>query len=41
LKIGVVDLLNNFKEVNLTKSGNPVAEMDSFIEDRILDLVLD
>lgn len=41
LKIGVADLLNNFEEVNLPKSGNTVEEMDSFVEGKLSDLVLD
>jgi len=41
LKIGVADLLNNFEQVNLSKSGNTVEEMDAFVEAKLSDLVLD
>ncbi len=41
LKVGVADLLNNFEKVNLPKSGNTVEEMDSFVEEKLSDLVLD
>lgn len=41
LKIGVADLLNNFEDVNLPKSGNTVEEMDAFVAERLSDLVLD
>lgn len=41
LNVGVADLLNNFSRVNEKYSGNTIAEMESFIAEKLSNIELD
>ena len=41
LTIGVADLLNNFDKVNENISGNTIDEMENFVREKLMDIILD